>query len=306
MSALVAIIGPTATGKSRLAVQLAEHHDIEIVGADSRQIYRHMDIGTAKPTQEEQSGVAHHIIDIINPDEAFSLAQYQQLAYRTIDEILSRNKLPLLVGGTGQYVWSVLEGWKIPRVPPDPDYRRYLEEKAGEDGAEALYQQLNGIDPEAAARIDARNVRRIIRALEVYHSTGIPISRLQQKKSPPYKVLIVGLTADRDHLYQRTDARIDMMIENGLVSETEKLANMGYEYKLPAMSGIGYRQVGMYLRGELDLDDAVRQIQTVTHRLVRQQYAWFRLNDERIHWFDVEEDVTGKVTALIDNFIKSV
>jgi len=303
MSALVAIVGPTATGKSRLALQLAKNHDIEIVGADSRQIYRYMDIGTAKPSPRERDDVPHHVIDIINPDETFSLAQYQQLSYNTIDDILLRKKLPLLVGGTGQYVWSVLEGWGIPRVPPDNDYRRLLEEKAREEGAAVLYRQLTGVDPDAAARIDPRNVRRVIRALEVYHSTGIPISHLQQKKPPPYKILPIGLTTDRARLYQRTDERISRMIESGLVEETEKLVNMGFGYSLPAMSGIGYRQIGMYLRGELDMDSAIRQIQTVTHRLVRQQYTWFRLNDERIHWFDIQEDIVHKVAALIDDFV---
>ena len=305
MSHLVAIVGPTAIGKSKLAIRLAQAFNGEIVSADSRQVYRFMDIGTAKPGPDELSLTPHHLINIINPDEDFSLAQYQKLAHQTIRNIQKHGKLAILAGGSGQYVWSLLEGWGVPRVPPDPELRQRLEKKASGEGKDKLYQELREVDPTAAQGIDPANVRRVIRALEVYHSTGIPISRLQQKKAPPYKVLIIGLTADRAHLYQRTDARIGLMIENGLINETENLVNMGYHYELSAMSGIGYRQIGMYLRGELELDDAVRQIQTVTHRLVRQQYTWFRLNDEHIHWFDIKEDIENEVATLIKDFAES-
>ena len=303
MSRLVAIVGPTGVGKSRLAIRLASLYNGEIVSADSRQIYRHMDIGTAKPTQQELSIVFHHLLDIINPDEDFSLARYQQLAYRAIDDIQERSKLPLLVGGSGLYVWTVLEGWEIPEVPPDIDFRRSLEEKAARGETEELYQDLTKIDPVAAQSIDRRNVRRLIRALEVSKSAGVPFSRLQRKKAPPFNTLIIGLTAERIELYRRTDLRVDRMIEQGLVEEVKKLADMGYDFSLPAMSGIGYKQIGMFLKGEMTLEDAVRQTKTETHRLVRRQYNWFRLKDDRIHWFDIQKEIEPEITELVAQFI---
>ena len=303
MNHLVAIIGPTATGKSQLALRLAQTFDGEIVSADSRQVYRYMDIGTAKPTQQELSLIPHHLLDIIRPDEDFSLAHYQQLSCRAIDDIQERNKLPLLVGGSGLYVWTVLEGWEIPEVPPDIDFRRSLEEKAARGETEELYQDLTKIDPVAAQSIDRRNVRRLIRALEVSKSAGVPFSRLQRKKAPPFNTLIIGLTAERIELYRRTDLRVDRMIEQGLVEEVKKLADMGYDFSLPAMSGIGYRQIGMFLNGELAFEDAVRQTKTMTHRLVRRQYNWFRLKDERIHWFDIQGQIVPEISNLVAQFI---
>ncbi len=304
MNPLVAIVGPTATGKSRLALRLAQTFNGEIVSADSRQVYRYMDIGTDKPSQQELSLVPHHLIDIIDPDEAFSLAQYQQLAYRAIDDIQRRNKLALLVGGSGLYVWAVLEGWAIPRVPPDPEFRHRLEEKAAKGKAGELYQELMEIDPVSAQRIDRRNVRRLIRALEVSRYAGAPFSGLQSKKPPPFDVLIIGLTADREELYRRIDFRVERMMERGLVEEVRKLVDMGYSLELPAMSGIGYKQIGMFLRGELDLTAAIQQIKTETHRLVRRQYNWFRLEDKRIRWFDIQEDeVDLEIKAQVARFI---
>ena len=305
MNHLVAIIGPTAAGKSQLALRLAQAFDGEIVSADSRQVYRYMDIGTAKPTHQELSLVAHHLLDIINPDEDFSLAQYQQLAYRAIDDIQKRNKLPLLVGGSGLYVWAVLEGWEIPEVPPDIELRRSLEEKAAKGETEELYRELTKIDPVAAQSIDRRNVRRLIRALEVSESAGVPFSRLQRKKAPPFNTLIIGLTAERTELYRRTDLRVDRIIEQGLVEEVRKLADMGYDLSLPAMSGIGYKQIGMFLNGEMTLEEAVWQTKTETHRLVRRQYNWFRLKDERIHWFDIQEEVEPEILKLVARFISN-
>ncbi len=303
MGRLVAIIGPTATGKSLLALRLAQEFDGEIVSADSRQVYRYMDIGTDKPGQQELSLVPHHLIDITNPDENFSLAQYQQLAYQAINDIQQRHKLALLVGGSGLYVWAVLEGWGIPQVPPDQEFRQRLEEKAAKGRADELYQELMKIDPVAAQRIDQRNVRRLIRALEVSRYAETPFSRLQSKKAPPFNTLIIGLTADRTELYRRIDLRVDKMIEQGLVEEVRKLVDMGYDLELPSMSGIGYKQIGMFLRGELTLETAIHQIKTETHRLVRRQYNWFRLIDKRIRWFDVVGEVEPEVKARVAEFI---
>ena len=302
MNLLLAIVGPTGVGKSELALRLAQTFDGEIVSADSRQVYLHMDIGTAKPTREELALVPHHLLNVISPDENFSLGKYHQLAYDAITDIQRRNKLALLIGGSGLYAWSVLEGWGIPQVPPDPELRRSLEQRAAELGKDKLYQELAAVDPLAAQKIDPRNVRRTIRALEVHKIAKVPFSQLQNKQSLPFNALIIGLTANREELYHRIDQRVDEMIERGLVAEVEKLMNMGYDFNLPAMSGIGYKEIGMFLRGELTLAAAIQQIKFETHRFVRHQYSWFRLKDDRIRWFDIRDSVGSKITALLTEF----
>ena len=303
MNHLVAIIGPTGVGKSRLAIRLAQAFDGEVVNADSRQIYRHMDIGTAKPGGEQLSLVPHHLIDIVSPDEDFNLAQFQQMACRAINNIQRRHKLPLLVGGSGQYIWSVLEGWGIPRVPPDKEMRRRLERRAAEGDEEELYRELEAIAPAAAERIDQRNVRRVIRALEVASSKHGLSAGWQPDTPPPYNSLIIGLTTDRAALYQAIDLRVDKMIEQGLVEEVKKLVAMGYGYGLPAMSAIGYNQIGLFLRGELGFEAAVQQIKYEIHRFVRHQYNWFKLQDSRIRWFDVKGKIEAEITDLVREFI---
>ena len=304
MNRLVAIVGPTGIGKSKMALRLARAFNGEIVNADSRQVYCHLDIGTAKPAPEELALVPHHLINIVNPDEDFSLAQYQELVYRAVDDIQQRDKLALLVGGSGLYVWSVLEGWGIPQVPPDPEFRHNLEEKAAKVGNDELYQELMKVDPVAAQRIDRRNVRRVIRALEVHRNTGAHFSELQRKEEPPFNTLIIGLTADRAELYRRIDLRVDEMIKQGLVDEVEKLVNMGYDSNLPAMSGIGYKEIDMFLKGELTLATAIQQIKFETHRFVRHQYNWFQLKDDRIHWVDIQDRAEPEITTLLTRFIK--
>jgi tRNA dimethylallyltransferase len=287
---LIAIVGPTATGKTALAIALAQRLGGEIVGADSRQVYRHMDIGTAKPTAEERALAPHHLIDVVDPDQEFSLAQYLEQAGAVLEDVWSRGKQPLLVGGSGQYVWALLEGWRVPRLPPQRELRRELEERAAHHGPEALHRELAKVDPKAAARIDPRNVRRVIRALEVHKATGRPISYWQEKGPPPWEVLTLGLTCPRRELYERIDARVDSMMEAGLVDEVRGLLSMGYDPSLASMSGIGYKQVCQHLAGELDLATAVARIKTATHRLARQQYTWFRLDDQRMRWIDVSLD----------------
>ena len=302
MSRVVAIVGPTAIGKSELALAFARDFNGEIVSADSRQLYRYLDIGTAKPSKEELASVPHHLIDAIDPDEDFSLAQYQEAAYRAIEDIQERGKMPFLVGGSGLYIWSVLEGWVIPEVPPDPEFRQRLEKVASEAGTDKLYQKLLEIDPEAARKIGHRNVRRIIRALEVERSTGIPFSELQAKRAPSFSALIIGLSADRVGLYRRIDLRVDEMIKRGFVEEVKGLLDKGYDLSLPALSGIGYRQIGLYLRGELLLSIAIQKIKFETHRFARHQYAWFRLQDRRIKWFDVERMDDSEIPDLLAKF----
>ncbi len=305
MNSLVAIVGPTATGKSDLAVYLAREFDGEVISADSRQIYRHMDIGTAKLGREKLSLVPHHLIDIINPDDDFSLAQYREMAAGIIEDVHRRGKLPILAGGSGQYVWAIIEGWGIPKVEPDHELRQRLEKKAAEGGADDLYRELQKVDPEAARTIDPRNVRRVIRALEVTGQAGRPFSGLKSKELPPFDTLIIGLSTDRQELYRRIDARVDTMIESGLADEVKKLVKMGYGANIPMMSGIGYKQIIMYLNGEISLESAVHQIKTETHRLVRRQYNWFSLTDERIKWLDISGDFRKEARELVAEFISS-
>jgi tRNA dimethylallyltransferase len=303
MSWLLAIVGPTGVGKSKVALRLAQEFDGEIVSADSRQVYRYMDVGTAKPTPEERVLVPHHLVDVASHGEDFSLAQYQQLAYRAIEDIHQRHKLALLVGGSGLYAWSVLEGWRIPPVAPDSGFRHDLEEKVARVGKDELHQELARLDPVAAQRIDSRNVRRTIRALEVYRGAEAAISRLQAKIAPSFNILIIGLTADRAELYRRIDLRVDEMIQRGLLEEVKHLLNKGYDSNLPAMSGIGYKQIARFIKGEITVAVAIQQIKFETHRLVRHQYSWFRLKDDRIKWFDIQKEKETKILVWLNNRI---
>ncbi len=295
MNTLIVIVGPTAVGKTDAAIRLAERIGGEIVSADSRQVYRQMDIGTAKPSAEQRARAPHHLIDIVDPDEVLSLAQYQAAAYTTIDGIFARGRQPLLVGGTGLYVRAVTEGLRIPPVAPNRMLRAELEARAATDeGKLALYAELERVDPAAAERIDPRNVRRTIRALEVYRLSGQRFSNLGHARPPPYPVRIIGLTRPRPDLYARIDARIDAMIENGLIEETRRLAQR-YDWSLPSMSGLGYRQIGAYLRGECGRQEAIAAIRRDTRRFVRRQANWFRPTDTRITWLamksEIEEDL---------------
>jgi len=263
-----------------------------------------MNIGTAKPSHDELSLVPHHLVDIINPDEKFSLVEYQELAHQVIGDIQMRERLPFLVGGSGQYIWAVLEGWKTPPVPPDTEFRHNLEEMATNGGADMLYRELTRVDPAAARKIDPRNIRRVIRAIEVHRQTGTPFSQLGQKEPPARDTFIVGLTMDRAELYRRLDERVNSMMEWGLVAEVENLLKQGYRPDMPAMSGIGYRQIIMYLKGDMALASAIQQTKFETHRFVRQQYTWFQLKDERIHWFDVKNQSDSDIESAVTLFIQ--
>jgi tRNA dimethylallyltransferase len=300
---LIAIVGPTGVGKSRLGIQLAQVFKGEIVNADSRQVYRLMDIGTAKPTVKEMASVPHHLFDIINPDQDFSLAQYLEMVANTITAIQQRNRIPILVGGSGQYIWATLEGWTVPRVPPDHELRKKMELEASEQGIDDLYQRLQEIDPAAAQKIDKRNIRRVIRALEVSVLTGRPVSSLQVKKAPDYNSVIIGLTAGRQELYHRIDDRVDEMIQRGLIPEVNNILAAGYNLSLPSMSSIGYKQIGSMLRGEIEPEEAIKQIKTASHRFVRHQYAWFKLDDRRIQWFDVAGNYESEALELVSNWL---
>lgn len=282
---LITLVGPTAVGKTEIALRLAADLNGEIVSADSRQIYRGLDIGTAKPTREEQARVPHHLIDVVAPDEEFTLADYQAAANAAIADIFARQKQPLLVGGTGLYVRAVVEGLQIPRVPPNIARRRELEQQPVSE----LYARLNTLDPALAQTILPNNARRIIRALEVIETTGIPMSQQQTRHPPPFPILQIALTLPREQLYARVDARIEQMLERGLVDEVRGLMARGYSFDLPALTGLGYREIGMFLRGEIPLDEAIRLLKSNTRKFIRHQANWFRPTDPRLHWFDLSE-----------------
>jgi tRNA dimethylallyltransferase len=236
---------------------------------------------------------------IVDPDRVLTLAEYQRMAFDAIAGVQARGSLPLLVGGTGQYVRAVTEGWQIPEVPPDLALRAKLEREAAEIGPQELHARLARLDPHAAARIDYRNVRRVIRALEVCTVTGRPITELQSRKPPPWQAVWLGATRARAELYARIDARVDRMIAHGLVEEVRRLAEAGYGWELPAMTGLGYRQIGQYLHGEIGLDDAIALIKQGTRRFVQQQYNWFSLDDPRIQWLDPGAARLEDVLALL-------
>ena len=299
---LLAVVGPTASGKSALAVSLARELDGEIISADSRQVYSGMDIGTAKPSAEQRAAVPHHLVDVIAPDEEYSLAVFLRQARTAIHDIESRWKLPILVGGTGQYVWGLLEGWQVPEVPPDHELRAGLEGRARLEGGAVVYKELARLDPDAARRIDPRNVRRVIRALEVHHSSPDFSSRASRSK-PPFKSVIVGLTLERAALYQRINERVNTMITEGWVGEVRALLGRGYGPDLPSMSSLGYKELAHHLDGEGSMEVTVERIQQKTRRFARQQYAWFRLDDERIRWFDGStEGLDAAETFVKDEF----
>ena len=300
---LIAVLGPTAVGKTAISLQLARQFDGEIISADSRQIYRGLDIGTDKIGLAERSDVAHQLIDVVAPDQILTLAEYQRLAFAAVDDIHRRGRTPILAGGTGLYVRSVLDGLGIPEVPPNLALREELDAYVAANGAEALHARLAALDPDAAARIDYRNVRRVVRALEVCLVTGQPISVLQRATPPPWRILRIGLTRPRAALFERIDRRVDEMMARGLLAEVESLLVAGFGPELPALTGLGYRQVIQHLHGELSLEEAVEEIKRQTRRFVRQQYTWFRLDDPRIRWFDLEQARYADMVAFVANWL---
>jgi tRNA dimethylallyltransferase len=303
---LVVILGPTAVGKTELALELAKHFDGEIISADSRQFYRGMDIGTAKPTASQRKRVPHHLIDVANPDETWSLALFQAAAKREILEIYQRHRLPFLVGGTGQFVRSIIEGWEIPPAHPDPHLRQVLNRWAGQVGADELHTKLALLDPEAASSIDPSNVRRTVRALEVILTTGKRFSTQKSSGHGQYQNLLLGLTRPRAELYQRVDERIVEMLESGFVNEVQHLLEAGYSPLLPTMSAIGYAEVAAYLQGKSSLNEAVMLMKRRSRDFVRRQANWFRENDPHIHWFRVGQDTESEMIKVIIEWLKSI
>ena len=301
---LIAVVGPTATGKSGLALDLAQRFKGEIVNGDSRLVYRHMDIGTAKPSHQELGLIPHHLVNIVDPDDTYSLALYLDQASQAIRDIHGRSRLPFLAGGTGQYIRALLEGFSAPQVSPNPSLRAGLQRQAVEEGSESLWRRLQEVDPEAAVSIDYRNVRRVVRALEVYQETGVPFSQARSREKPPYNRLMIGLALERKALYQRIDRRVEAMVDAGWPQEVARLLEMGYSPTLPSMSSLGYREMAAYLCGVLSLEEAVERINAATHRYARSQYAWFRLNDPRIQWLESDDEaLLDNASRLIENFL---
>lgn len=302
---IAVLVGPTAVGKTAQSIALADAwhlqtgQAVEIVSADSRQVYRGLDIGTAKPTPTERKRIPHHVIDVVEPEDDFSLADYQDLAYASIDGIVSRGALPLLVGGTGLYVRAIVDGLRLPRVSPNRELRAELEDVARRQGPLSLHERLAAHDPVAARRIDPRNVRRVIRALEVTMTSGRPFSN-SEAGEPRYRATRIGLTLDREVLYRRIDERVEAQIRAGLVEETRAAIARGCNSTRPALGGFGYRQMVGYLNGQIDLSEAIQQYKFETHRFARQQYTWFRLDDPKIHWLDVDGVATDQLVRLFE------
>ncbi len=295
----ILLVGPTAVGKTEIAIQLAERINGEIVSADSRLFYRGMDIGTAKPTRAEQARVPHHLIDIANPDEILSLAVFQKTATEAIADIQARGKLPLLVGGTGQYVRAVTQGWTPPEVTPDDKLRDELGRMKDERGKDWLHEKLKSLDPVAAEKIDSRNIRRVIRALEVILTTGRKFSEQGGKSDSPYHLITIGLTRPREELYARVDARIEAMFEAGFVAEVKGLLDKGYSPTLPTMSAIGYRECVSVIEGKLNVEQAKVEIRRATRVFVRRQGNWFKESDPQIKWFRVHDEVTKEIQEYL-------
>jgi tRNA dimethylallyltransferase len=286
---MIVIIGPTAAGKSAKAMELAPTRNGEIISADSRHVYRGMDIGTNKPTPGEQRLVSHHLIDIRDPHEAFSLAEYVALARDAIRDVASRGKTPMLVGGTGQYVRALLEGWQVPQVAPNENLRERWLEFAKLRGEDALFAELIQRDPDAARMIDKRNFRRVVRALEVMEVTGERWSALQRREPPRDEIEMVYLNLPREVLYAKVDARLSDMVKQGWLNEVEQLLGRLHArgidaetaLKLPSMSSLGYREMIQVARGEMSLDEAIERIKRETRRFIRMQDTWFRKLAER-------------------------
>lgn len=303
---LLAIVGPTAVGKTDISIEIALRFNGEMISGDSMQVYKGMDIGTAKIRDNEMRGIKHHLIDYINPDEDFSVAKFQKIVQEKIIEINEQGKLPIIVGGTGLYVKSVTHNYNFSEVIKDEYYRSELEQFVKINGKEELYKKLVEIDPEYAKNLHPNNVKRVIRSLEIYHSSGaMPLHNTEENnKSSPYNLRMIGLTMDREELYKRINSRVEKMIELGLVEEVKKLVQSGYSKNLNAMQGIGYKEIIKYLEGEVTLDEAILIIKQNSRRYAKRQLTWFRHMSE-VDWFDMSDYYENKEKKL-DNIFEIV
>ncbi len=301
----VVIVGPTAVGKTKISIELAKKLSGEIISADSMQIYKHMDIGTAKPSLEEMQGINHYMIDIAEPGEEFSVARYKDMALECIERVLSNKKVSIIVGGTGLYINSIVSNIEFSETITDWNYRGQLQARAESEGSEILYKELKEVDEEAAKKIHPNDLRRIIRALEVYKYTGKPISYHQQistRKPSEYNFIKIGLLMDREELYERINQRVDSMIEKGLAEEVKKLLHRGINVNSTAMQGLGYKEMVDYCRGIKPLDEVVEIIKRDSRRYAKRQLTWFR-RDKEIFWIDVklgEKDVLKNIFIFLE------
>lgn len=300
---LLIIAGPTAVGKTDTAIILARELNGEIISADSMQIYKHMDIGTAKPSLGERQGIRHHLIDLINPDEDFSVAEFQKLAKSTIDNLIFNDKLPIIAGGTGLYINSIIYNMDFTQSISNWRLREELQNEAKAMGNEYVHNKLKAIDPDAASRIHPNNIKRVIRAIEVYYETGQKIGDFSRDitLNDEYEFYLVGLTRDRQELYDRINKRVDIMIGEGLVGEVENLLNQGYDRDLISFKGLGYKEIIAYLKGEYSLDEAIRILKRDTRRYAKRQLTWFRRYNN-INWYNISSYSTSE--KLTEDIIK--
>ncbi|MFK9095375.1 tRNA (adenosine(37)-N6)-dimethylallyltransferase MiaA [Bacillus salipaludis] len=294
---LLVIIGPTAVGKTKLSIEMAKRYNGEIISGDSMQIYRGMDIGTAKITEKEMEGIPHHLLDIKEPSENFSVAEFQHLVRDRINEIAKKEKLPIIVGGTGLYIQSVIYDYQFSDVPGDESFRLKQEERVKEIGNEALYKELIEVDPESAAQIHPNNVRRVIRALEIFHLTGKTMKDYQSTQQPDllYNTALIGLTMERENLYQRINSRVDIMMNEGLIAEVKGLYEQGLR-DCQSIQAIGYKEIYDYFDGKVSLDEAVEILKQNSRRYAKRQLTWFR-NKMDVQWFDMTD---------VNNFSKKI
>lgn len=299
---VIVIVGPTAVGKTKLSIECAKAFSGEIISGDSMQVYKRLDIGTAKIKREEMEGIPHHLIDIKEPEESFSVAEFQAAVRGKIDEISSRGLVPIIVGGTGLYIQSVLNDYQFLEMPSNEALRNELEEAAKEDKGEKLYQKLTTNDPLSAERIHPNNIRRVIRALEIYYSSGKTMSELQkhQKMEPVYDNVIIGLTMDREKLYSRINQRVDMMLDEGLLDEVIELFNQGIK-NVQSVQGIGYKELYDFLEGRSDFEEAIELLKQHSRKYAKRQLTWFR-NKMDVTWFDMtdQREQLNKTTEIID------
>lgn len=302
---MVGIVGPTATGKSRIAINLAKHIDGEIISADSMLTYKYLQIGVAKPSEQDLKEVTHYLIDVRMPWESFSVAQYQQLASEALTRILNKGKTPIICGGTGLYIRAFTEDFKFPELNQDIRYKKLLELRAETDGVDSLYYELIKKDPESAKFININNKRRIIRALEAIKATGKPFSSFRKEwdeRKSKFNLKLFGLELPRDILYDRINKRVDDMVKNGLVEEVKLLTDRGM-MRGTAYQAIGYRQIADYIKGNIDLKNAIDEIKQKTRNYAKRQFTWFK-SDPRIKWIDVSEKTDNQVVSFILSDIK--
>lgn len=286
---VIVIVGPTASGKTATSIKVAQKLNGEIISADSMQIYKDMNIGTAKPTKEEMAGIKHYMIDVVSPEENFNVAKYKEMAEKAIEEILSKNKLPIIVGGTGLYVDTLVNGIEFVDVKEDIAYRNEMLEKAQKEGNAVLHEELAKIDKEAAEKIDMNNIRRVIRALEIYKITGKTKTELDEesKKGTKYDYKIYGIEWEREELYKRIEKRVDLMLEEGLIDEVKNVTSK-YNISKTALQGLGYKEVIEFLNNNISYDEMVEKLKMETRRYAKRQLTWFRRN-KKIEWYNINE-----------------